>query len=89
MTSKARFPSGQRGRTVNPLAKPSQVRILLSPPYFAKVSYSSPAFYGMTILVGVLMRAKTARRSPMFGVVGKESSRIHANAMWKATGMRS
>ena len=31
----ARFPSGQRGRTVNPLAKPSQVRILLSPPVFA------------------------------------------------------
>ena len=28
----ARFPSGQRGRTVNPLAQPSQVRILLSPP---------------------------------------------------------
>lgn len=30
----ARFPSGQRGRTVNPLAQPSQVRILLSPPVF-------------------------------------------------------
>ena len=28
----ARFPSGQRGRTVNPLAQPSQVQILLSPP---------------------------------------------------------
>ena len=30
----ARFPSGQRERTVNPLAQPSQVRILLSPPVF-------------------------------------------------------
>ena len=28
-----RFPSGQRGRTVNPLAQPSQVRILFSPPF--------------------------------------------------------
>ncbi len=27
-----RFPSGQRGQTVNLLAKPSKVRILLSPP---------------------------------------------------------
>src|SRR5262249_12662894 len=27
----AGFPSGQRGRTVNPLAQPSQVRILLPP----------------------------------------------------------
>ena len=39
----ARFPSGQRGRTVNPLAQPSQVRILLSPPSgavaFAKDGY--------------------------------------------------
>ena len=26
-----RFPSGQRGQTVNLLAKPSKVRILLSP----------------------------------------------------------
>ncbi len=26
-----RFPSGQRGRAVNPLAKPSEVRILPSP----------------------------------------------------------
>ena len=29
---RARFPSGQRGRTVNPLVLPSQVRILPSPP---------------------------------------------------------
>ena len=28
----ARFPSGQRGRTVNPLSQTSKVRILLSPP---------------------------------------------------------
>ncbi len=26
-----RYPSGQRGRAVNPLAQPSEVRILLSP----------------------------------------------------------
>ena len=29
------FPSGQRGRAVNPLAQPSEVRIL-SPPFFAR-----------------------------------------------------
>jgi hypothetical protein len=29
-----RFPSGQRGQTVNLLAKPSKVRILLSPKAF-------------------------------------------------------
>ncbi len=29
---KGRFPSGQRGQTVNLLATPSKVRILLSPP---------------------------------------------------------
>src|SRR3954469_318912 len=28
------FPSGQRGRAVNPLAQPSQVRILLPPLHF-------------------------------------------------------
>ena len=38
----ARFPSGQRGRTVNPLAQPSQVRILLSPPTFAKAAVGRP-----------------------------------------------
>lgn len=31
--SMARFPSGQRGQTVNLLALPSKVRILLSPPF--------------------------------------------------------
>jgi hypothetical protein len=30
--SKERYPSGQRGRAVNPLALPSEVRILPSPP---------------------------------------------------------
>ena len=32
MKQKGRFPSGQRGQTVNLLVPPSQVRILLSPP---------------------------------------------------------
>ena len=31
-TPKGRFPSGQRGQTVNLMAQPSQVRILFSPP---------------------------------------------------------
>ncbi len=38
----ARFPSGQRGRTVNPLAQPSQVRILLSPPVISKEMAGRP-----------------------------------------------
>ncbi len=32
ISPKGRFPSGQRGQTVNLMAQPSQVRILLSPP---------------------------------------------------------
>ena len=30
------FPSGQRGQTVNLLAQPSEVRILLPPPFSAR-----------------------------------------------------
>ena len=43
-SEKGRFLSGQRGRTVNPLAQPSQVRILFSPPSFAKVLLGKPVF---------------------------------------------
>ena len=32
-SSKERFPSGQRGQTVNLLAQPSEVRFLPSPPF--------------------------------------------------------
>ena len=39
----ARFPSGQRGQTVNLLAQPSQVRILVSPPFPTQRRGSPPA----------------------------------------------
>ena len=34
--SPERYPSGQRGRAVNPLAQPTEVRILPSPPFFPR-----------------------------------------------------
>ncbi len=37
-----RFPSGQRGQTVNLMAQPSQVRILLSPPPPTKAGHHQP-----------------------------------------------
>src|ERR1700689_4785609 len=42
----AGFPSGQRGRTVNPLAQPSKVRILLPP------SLENPADAGFSSFLG-------------------------------------
>ena len=36
--SKERYPSGQRGRAVNPLALPSEVRILPSPLFGALIA---------------------------------------------------
>jgi hypothetical protein len=41
-SSPERYPSGQRGRAVNPLAQPTEVRILPSPPYPLRVAGSSP-----------------------------------------------
>ena len=41
----ARFPSGQRGWTVNPSAMPSLVRIQSSPPFFAKASNGTAIFF--------------------------------------------
>ncbi len=52
----ARFPSGQRGRTVNPLAQPSQVRILLSPP----VNVAARTKVIAEITVTVAIKATTA-----------------------------
>jgi hypothetical protein len=40
-----RFPSGQRGQTVNLLAMPSEVRILPSPPGFRAVDWLSPSIF--------------------------------------------
>ena len=41
-----RFPSGQRGQTVNLLAQPSKVRILLSPPAMGPGSSVVERFLG-------------------------------------------
>ena len=48
------FPSGQRGRTVNPLAPPSKVRILLPPPF-------SIAGWSSWQLVGLITRRPEVR----------------------------
>jgi hypothetical protein len=44
-----RFPSGQRGQTVNLLASPSKVRILLSPPLLKALPYTE----GLISLIGI------------------------------------
>ena len=41
-SSKERFPSGQRGQTVNLLAQPSEVRFLPSPPLKIGTQRASP-----------------------------------------------
>ena len=48
----ARFPSGQRGQTVNLLAQPSQVRILVSPPFPTQPRGSPPAHCDGRLLSG-------------------------------------
>jgi hypothetical protein len=45
------FPSGQRGQTVNLLAQPSEVRILLPPPFF-----DSQSMIRCRICAGVVQR---------------------------------
>ena len=68
-----RFPSGQRGQTVNLLAMPSEVRILPSPPGFRAVDWLSPSTFFIhltqieTSAEGLMMRLVRER--------GLESSR--------------
>ena len=59
----ARFPSGQRGRTVNPLAQPSQVRILLSPPTYAKATVGGAIFSKEPTLIIKKVEKKRRRLS--------------------------
>jgi hypothetical protein len=52
-----RFPSGQRGQTVNLLAMPSEVRILPSPPGFPVADWLSPStFIHLTQIESSAMR---------------------------------
>ncbi len=46
-----RYPSGQRGQTVNLLAMPSKVQILLSPPY-ARVAQQAERIHGKDEVTG-------------------------------------
>jgi hypothetical protein len=63
----AGFPSGQRGRTVNPLAQPSKVRILLPPPCS---TIESPAYAGLSSCLGATHATVTST------VVDHDDSRL-------------
>jgi hypothetical protein len=64
----AGFPSGQRGRTVNPLAQPSKVRILLPPPCSTT---ESPAHAGLSSFRGALDPEELAGLARVDGGWGK------------------
>ena len=85
LLNKDGFPSGQRGQTVNLLATPSKVRILLHPFEYRKDSVKLPMWLNWQSSWFVISRLSVRVRSSAFSYEKNLISR--GGAVWKLVGL--